>query len=198
MQEKRCGWCLSTPLYQQYHDQEWGMPRIDDATLFEFLLLEGAQAGLSWLTVLNKRAHYRKVYAGFDPNKIARFSAKKVESLLRDPGIIRNRLKIGSAIKNARAYLQLVESGNSLSNFLWQFCEGHVQVNHYQNLRQVPATTSVSDAMSKALKQAGFNFVGSTIIYAYMQAVGMVNDHLMDCPARKRCLKSAKQLNLLP
>ncbi|MFV8780818.1 DNA-3-methyladenine glycosylase I [Microbulbifer sp. SA54] len=197
MSEKRCSWCLSTPLYQQYHDEEWGVPVVDDPTLFEFLILEGAQAGLSWITVLNKRENYRVAFDGFNAEKIARYTPKKVEALLQDPGIIRNRLKVESAVKNARAYLKLREAGSSLSDFLWQFTDGRCIDNRFSNMRQVPASTPVSDAMSKALKKAGFNFVGSTIMYAHMQATGMVNDHMLDCPAHDRCVAMAKKMRLL-
>ncbi|WHI45097.1 DNA-3-methyladenine glycosylase I [Microbulbifer sp. JMSA004] len=196
MAEKRCDWCLSTPLYQSYHDEEWGRPVTDDQTLFEFLLLEGAQAGLSWITVLNKRENYRKLFNNFDAEKIARYTPKKVEKLLLNPGIIRNRLKVESAIKNARATLELRDRGISLKDFLWQFTDGRVIVNRPRSMKQVPATTAKSDAMSKALKKAGFSFVGSTIMYAHMQATGMVNDHLETCPAHQRCVDEAQNLGL--
>ncbi|WP_444898275.1 DNA-3-methyladenine glycosylase I [Microbulbifer sp. SSSA005] len=196
MAEKRCDWCLSTPLYQSYHDEEWGRPVTDDQTLFEFLLLEGAQAGLSWITVLNKRENYRKLFNNFDAEKIARYTPKKVEKLLLNPGIIRNRLKVESAIKNARATLELRDRGISLKEFLWQFTDGRVIVNRPRSMKQVPATTAESDAMSKALKKAGFSFVGSTIMYAHMQATGMVNDHLETCPAHQRCVDEAQNLGL--
>ncbi|WP_226648913.1 DNA-3-methyladenine glycosylase I [Microbulbifer variabilis] len=197
MEEKRCGWCLSTPLYQRYHDEEWGRPVTDEATLFEFLLLEGAQAGLSWITVLNKRENYRRLFDNFDAEKIARYTPRKIEKLLQDPGIIRNRLKVESAVKNARATLALREKGQSLSDFLWQFTDGKVIVNRPCSLKQVPASTAESDAMSKALKKAGFSFVGSTIMYAHMQATGMVNDHLHSCPARQSCLDQAEAEGLI-
>ncbi|WP_346838109.1 DNA-3-methyladenine glycosylase I [Microbulbifer sp. SAOS-129_SWC] len=197
MSDKRCDWCLSTPLYQQYHDEEWGRPVTDEQTLFEFLLLEGAQAGLAWITVLNKRAHYRHVFDGFDADKIARYTPKKIERLLQDPGIIRNRLKVQSAVKNARAVLELRERGVSLADFLWQFTDGRVRVNRRRSLNDVPATTPESGAMSKALKKAGFSFVGSTIMYAHMQATGMVNDHLQGCPAREQCVDAARAKGLL-
>ncbi|WP_445359163.1 DNA-3-methyladenine glycosylase I [Microbulbifer sp. ANSA005] len=196
MAEKRCDWCLSTPLYQNYHDEEWGRPVTDDQILFEFLLLEGAQAGLSWITVLNKRENYRKLFNNFDAEKIARYTPKKVEKLLLNPGIIRNRLKVESAIKNARATLELRDRGISLKEFLWQFTDGRVIVNRPRSMKQVPATTAESDAMSKALKKAGFSFVGSTIMYAHMQATGMVNDHLETCPAHQRCVDDAQNLGL--
>jgi len=197
MEEQRCSWCLSTPLYQQYHDEEWGRPVTDDKILFEFLLLEGAQAGLSWITVLNKRENYRRLFDNFDAEKIARYTPKKVEKLLQDPGIIRNRLKVESAVKNARATLTLREKGQSLSEFLWRFTDGRVMVNRPASLKQVPASTPESDAMSKALKKAGFSFVGSTIMYAHMQATGMVNDHLHSCPAYQRCVNEAEVAGLL-
>ncbi|MCO1332711.1 DNA-3-methyladenine glycosylase I [Microbulbifer sp. OS29] len=197
MKEKRCGWCLSTPLYQSYHDEEWGRPVTDDQTLFEFLLLEGAQAGLSWITVLNKRENYRRLFDDFKVEKIARYTPKRVEKLLQEPGIIRNRLKVESAVKNARATLTLREAGSSLKDFLWQFTNGWVLINRPNSLKQVPASTPVSDAMSKALKKAGFSFVGSTIMYAHMQATGMVNDHLQTCPAHQRCADEAKAMGLV-
>ncbi|AWF83091.1 DNA-3-methyladenine glycosylase I [Microbulbifer sp. A4B17] len=196
MTEKRCDWCLSTPLYQSYHDEEWGRPVTDEQTLFEFLLLEGAQAGLSWITVLNKRENYRKLFDNFDADKIARYTPKKIEKLLLNPGIIRNRLKVESAIKNARATLELRDRGISLKDFLWQFTDGKVIINRPRTMKQVPATTAESDAMSKALKKAGFSFVGSTIMYAHMQATGMVNDHLETCPAHQRCINEAQSLGL--
>ncbi|SHF25939.1 DNA-3-methyladenine glycosylase I [Microbulbifer donghaiensis] len=197
MQDKRCGWCLSTPLYQTYHDEEWGRPVTDDATLFEFLILEGAQAGLSWITVLNKRENYRRLFDQFDPEKIARYTPRKIEKLLLDPGIIRNRLKVEAAVKNARATLALRDSGTSLGEFLWQFTDGRVLVNRRRSLKQVPASTPASDAMSKALKKVGFSFVGSTIMYAHMQATGMVNDHLVTCPAHAECEAEAARRGLL-
>lgn len=197
MEEKRCSWCLSTPLYRKYHDEEWGRPVTDDATMFEFLLLEGAQAGLAWITVLNKREHYRKAFDNFDMEKIARYSPRKIEQLLRNPGIIRNRLKVEAAVKNARATLALRDRGIGLCEFLWQFTDGRVRVNHYRSLEEVPASTPESEAMSKALKKAGFSFVGSTIMYAHMQATGMVNDHLVGCPARQACIDEAAAKNLL-
>ncbi|WP_323846291.1 DNA-3-methyladenine glycosylase I [Microbulbifer magnicolonia] len=197
MVEKRCGWCLSTPLYQQYHDEEWGRPVTDDTTLFEFLILEGAQAGLSWITVLNKRENYRRLFDDFDAEKIARYTPKKIDRLLQDPGIIRNRLKVEAAVKNARATLALRDAGTSLAEFLWQFTDGRVLLNRRRSLKQVPASTPESDAMSKALKKAGFSFVGSTIMYAHMQATGMVNDHLVTCPAHFECEREAAALGLL-
>lgn len=177
----RCAWAGNDPLYQQYHDHEWGVPCRDDRTLFEFLLLEGAQAGLSWITVLRKRERYRQVFDQFDPEKIARYDPPKIQQLLADPGIIRNRLKIMSAINNAKLFIDIQEEFGSFSSFIWDFVEGTPRVNHWHSSKQVPATTEQSDQMSKALKRRGFKFVGSTICYAYMQATGMVNDHTLDC-----------------
>jgi DNA-3-methyladenine glycosylase I len=168
------------------------VPVYDDRTLFEFLILEGAQAGLSWITILRKRDAYRKAFAGFDPEKVARFNAKKIEQLMQDAGIVRNRLKIESAVKNARAFLQLQDERGSFSDYQWQFVDGKPLQNRPASLKQVPARTPISDAFSKDLKKRGFNFVGSTIIYAHMQAVGMVNDHVEDCFRRLPCSKLAK------
>ena len=182
-----CPWFGDDPLYRDYHHQEWGVPLYDDRALFEFLLLEGAQAGLSWITILRKREHYRRVFDNFQPEKIARYDDKKVAQLLSDPGIVRNRLKVESAIKNARAYLAIVDSGHSFSEYIWQFAGGRTIQNHWQTMEQVPVTTTESDIMSKTLKKAGFNFVGSTICYAFMQATGMVNDHLTTCFRHREC-----------
>jgi len=179
--QTRCGWAGSDPIYIDYHDQEWGVPEHDDRALFEKLLLDGFQAGLSWITILRKRDNYRKAYDGFVPEKIARYTPKKLERLMADPGIVRNRAKIAGSVKNARAYLDLVEREGSFDRYLWQFTGGETLVNHWQSIRQVPAETKESIAMSKALKAAGFTFVGPTICYAFMQAVGMVNDHLTVC-----------------
>lgn len=178
---KRCEWCGSDPLYMQYHDQEWGVPCHDNTHLFEMLILEGAQAGLSWITILKKREHYRKVFDQFDIDKIARYTPRKINALLNDPGIIRNRLKVESTVTNARACLALLEQEESLSSYLWQFVEGTPIQNKWKSLKDVPASTLQSDQMSKALKQKGFRFTGSTICYAFMQAVGMVNDHVTGC-----------------
>ena len=177
-----CPWCEGFALYRAYHDQEWGVPLRDDRALFELLILEGAQAGLSWATVLKKRAHYREVFDGFVPERIARYDEAKVAALLADPGIIRNRAKVAAAIQNARSFLALTASGQTFSDFLWQFVGGQPIRNQWTSLAGIPAKTPESDAMSKALKQAGFKFVGSTICYAFMQASGMVNDHLVSCP----------------
>lgn len=179
---ERCPWCEGFDLYRHYHDTEWGVPLHDDRALFELLILEGAQAGLSWSTVLKKRATYRLAFDQFDPEKIARYGEEKVAALLADPGIVRNRLKVASTITNAQACLALQARGTSLSAFLWQFVDGQPVQNQRQSMREVPAKTPASDAMSKALLKAGFKFVGSTICYALMQASGMVNDHLVTCP----------------
>ncbi|MDA8977671.1 DNA-3-methyladenine glycosylase I [bacterium] len=177
----RCDWCGDDPLYQKYHDEEWGVPTFDDATLFEFLILEGAQAGLSWITVLRKRENYRKAFHQFNPEKIARYSEKKIQRLKLDAGIIRNDLKIRSAITNAQCYLELCNEKDSLSNYLWNFVDGKPIKNHWQSMKEIPANTTLSDTISKDLKKRGFKFVGSTIVYAYMQSMGLVNDHLVSC-----------------
>jgi DNA-3-methyladenine glycosylase I len=179
-QPVRCSWA-SGELSIRYHDEEWGVPVHDDRRLFEFLILEGAQAGLSWNTILNKRNSYRQAFAGFDPRKVARYDRRKVEQLLRDPGIVRNKLKIASAIANAQAFLAVQKEFGSFDLYIWRFVDGKPRQNLPSSLKQVPARTPDSDAMSKDLKKRGFNFVGSTICYAFMQAVGMVNDHLVDC-----------------
>jgi DNA-3-methyladenine glycosylase I len=176
----RCPWATGE-LSIRYHDEEWGVPVHDDRTLFEFLILEGAQAGLSWNTILNKRDNYRKAFAGFDPRKVARYDRRKVEQLLRDPGIVRNRLKIASTIANAKAFLAVQKEFGSFDRYIWQFVEGKPRQNQPRSLEQVPARSPDSDAISKDLKRRGFNFVGSTICYAFMQAVGMVNDHVAVC-----------------
>ncbi|MGI1679232.1 MAG: DNA-3-methyladenine glycosylase I [Cellvibrionaceae bacterium] len=186
---KRCSWCHGDELYENYHDTEWGIPLYDDKKLFEFLLLEGAQAGLSWITVLKKREGYRKAYDDFNPEKIARYSEKKIEKLLQNPNIIRNRLKVHSAVKNAQAYLKIRESGMTFSDFLWGFVDGKPIQNKWKTMKQVPASTPLSDTLSKELKKRGFNFVGSTICYAHMQATGMVNDHMITCPEYEPCKK---------
>ena len=181
MTQQRCTWCGDDPTYTRYHDQEWGIPVYDDRKLFEMLILEGAQAGLSWITVLRKRPHYRKVFDRFNPVKIAKYNQRKINSLLKDPGIIRNRLKVEGTVKNARAYLELKTEYKSFSDFLWQFVDGDPIQNHWKELKQIPAKTIESEAMSKALQKRGFTFVGPTICYAFMQATGMVNDHTTDC-----------------
>ena len=176
----------SSPLYARYHDEEWGVPVHDDRTLFEFLVLEGAQAGLSWETILRKRARYREVFDGFDPARVARYGPRKIRSLLADPGIVRNRLKVEGAVRNARAFLAVQEEFGSFDAFLWPFVAGRPLLNRRLRIGDCPATTAESDALSKELRRRGFTFVGSTICYAYMQAVGMVNDHAATCFRRPR------------
>lgn len=178
---KRCDWCTSDPDYIRYHDREWGVPVHEDQKLFEFLILEGAQAGLSWLTILKRRAGYEKAFAGFDPEKVARFSPEKIQILLTDTGIIRNKLKVNSAVTNAQAFLKVQEEFGSFDAYAWRFVDGRQKVNQFMTANQVPATSKESDALSKDLKQRGFKFTGSTIVYAHMQATGMVNDHLVSC-----------------
>lgn len=177
----RCAWVTTDPEYIAYHDEEWGVPLHDDQALFEMLILEGAQAGLSWLTVLRKRAAYRAAFAGFDPARVARFTPSRVERLLLDPGIVRNRLKIEAAVNNARRFLEVQREHGSFDAYVWGFVGGAPVVNAFRSSAEVPAKTAVSDALSKDLSRRGFKFVGSTICYAFMQAVGMVNDHLVSC-----------------
>lgn len=184
---KRCDWCGEDPLYIAYHDQEWGIPRRDEAVLFEFLLLEGVQAGLSWITVLRKRENYRDAFDGFNPEMIARYGSRKINQLMKNEGIVRNRLKIASAINNARSYLALREQGRSFSRLIWSFVDDKPIQNRFETIAEVPATTEISQQMSKSLKSHGFNFVGPTICYAYMQSIGMVNDHLTSCFRHKEC-----------
>ena len=183
---ERCPWCEGFDLYREYHDVEWGVPLYDRRTLFELLILEGAQAGLSWSTVLKKRQHYRHVFDGFEPELIANYDDRKVAELLADPGIIRNRAKVAATIRNARACLALESGQQSFSDFVWRFVDGQPILNHWQSLAEMPARTAQSDALSKALIGAGFKFVGSTICYAFMQAAGMVNDHLVSCPRHRQ------------
>ncbi len=177
----RCPWCEGSAEYMAYHDDEWGVPVHDEHRLFEFLVLEGAQAGLSWSTILAKRAAYRRAFADFDPVRVARFTPARRAKLLDDPGIVRNRLKVESAVRNAKAFLRVQDELGGFAAYIWQFVDGQPLQNAWRSPRQVPASTPESDALSKDLKQRGFNFVGSTICYAFMQAVGMVNDHLVDC-----------------
>lgn len=177
----RCPWCGNDPLYIAYHDKEWGVPLYDDPKLFELLVLEGAQAGLSWITVLRKRENYRKAFEGFDIERVASYTETDVGRLLADPGIIRNRLKIGSAIKNAKAVLDIQKEFGSFSDFLWRYVNHTPLINAWDDISQIPARTELSDQISRDLKKRGFNFVGSTICYAYMQSMGMVNDHLRSC-----------------
>ena len=177
----RCAWCESTALYRAYHDREWGVPVHSDRRWFELLVLDGAQAGLSWRTILEKRAGYRRAFDRFDPRKVARYDARRVRALLADPGIVRNRLKVQSAITNARAFLQVQREFGSFDRFIWRFTGGRPIRNSWRTLKQIPARTELSDAMSAELRARGFKFVGSTICYAMMQAAGMVNDHLVSC-----------------
>ena len=187
MNRTRCGWVNEDPLYVSYHDHEWGVPVRDDRRLFEMLLLEGAQAGLSWYTILKKREAYRRAFDGFDPERIARYDEEKVASLLKNAGIVRNRLKVRAAIGNARAWLDLREAGVVFSDFLWEFAGGAPVVNAWRRLEDVPAATPVSETMSKGLRRCGFRFAGPTICYAFMQAVGMVNDHVTSCFRWNEC-----------
>ena len=187
--KNRCNWCGSDPLYISYHDDEWGVPVHDDRLLFEFLVLEGAQAGLSWLTILKKRDNYRKAFHSFDYVKIANYTETDVERLLYDPGIVRNRLKIESVIKNARGVIKIQEEFGSLDTYLWRYVEGTPRQNEWKSMEELPVKTKISEMMSKDLKKRGFNFVGPTICYAFMQAVGMVNDHTNDCFRQKEIKK---------
>ena len=184
----RCPWALGvSDEYLHYHDEEWGVPARDDVTQFEFLILEGAQAGLSWSTILHKRPGYRRAFAGFDPERVARFNRRSVERLMTDSGIVRNRLKIESAITNARAFLDVRESHGSFSRYLWDFVDGEPVVGHWRRQREVPATTPLSDVISRDLKRRGFRFVGSTIVYSHLQATGLVNDHIVGCYRHGQC-----------
>ncbi|ODS24237.1 DNA-3-methyladenine glycosylase [Candidatus Endobugula sertula] len=178
---KRCSWCGTDPDYCDYHDNEWGVPEKDSRALFELLLLEGAQAGLSWITILRKRENYRNAFDHFDPQKMALYSTKKQQALLKNEGIIRNELKVAAFIKNAIAYVNIEKKGGEFSEFLWQFTNDKTRLNRWQSLKEIPVSTPESEAMSKALKKAGFSFVGPTICYAFMQSAGMVNDHTVDC-----------------
>ncbi len=188
MTDRRCTWANPlNPLYLKYHDTEWGVPSFDEAHLFEMLILEGCQAGLSWETILNKREHYRRAYDGFDPERMAGWTDAKLEELREDAGIVRNRLKIKAARTNAQAFLQVVEDYASFAGYIWRFVDGRPIDNGFRTMAEVPAVTPVSDAMSRDLKQRGFTFVGSTICYAYMQSVGMVNDHVATCFRHREC-----------
>ncbi len=189
---RQCGWCVGNELYEKYHDDEWGTPNYDDQQLFEFLLLEGAQAGLSWITILKKREGYRKAFDGFDAEKMARYTPARINKLLQNPEIVRNRLKVESAVSNARLFLDLREQTGSFSDYVWQFVDHTPRQNRFRSLEQVPATTPASDRMCKTMKKDGFRFVGSTICYAYMQATGMVNDHLVSCFRHEECLRLSK------
>lgn len=188
----RCPWPGDDPLMTAYHDREWGVPLYDDRKLFEFLILEGMQAGLSWRCVLHKRENFRRAFAGFDPEKVARFGRPQVERLMKDAGIIRNRLKIESAVDNAKAFLRIRESRGSFQKYMWAFVDGRPVVNRWKTLREIPASTPVSDRMSRQLKADGFRFVGSTVCYAHMQATGMVNDHLVSCFRHTTCNRKGK------
>ena len=191
---ERCKWAEGVSLdYIEYHDKEWGVPVYDDKVQFEFLLLEGAQAGLSWSTILNKREGYRKAFAGFDVEKVARFTKKRVEKLLRDPAIVRNRLKVESAVTNAQAFIRLKEEFGSFSKYIWGFVGGEPIQNRFSKDGDIPATSPESDALSKDLKKRGFRFVGSTIVYAHMQATGLVNDHVTGCFRHRPCARLAKK-----
>jgi len=183
--DPRCAWCLGSPEYIAYHDREWGKPVRDDRVFFEFLTLEGAQAGLSWSTILAKRANYRRAFAGFDPAKVARFTQARVEKLMLDAGIVRNRLKIQGTVRNAKAFLAVQEEFGSFSDYVWRFVGGKPIRNRPKTHKNVPATSPESDALSKDLKKRGFTFVGSTIMYAFMQATGLVDDHIAGCPSKK-------------
>ena len=185
---KRCAWAgESSENYIRYHDEEWGVPVTDDRRQFEFLILEGAQAGLSWSTILNKREGYRRNFADFDPEKVARFTPKRIEKILTDPGIVRNRLKVESAVTNARAFLEVQEEYDGFCNYIWGFVNGKPIQNRWRSMSEMPATSPESDALNKDLKKRGFRFVGSTIVYAHMQATGMVNDHEVSCFRYREC-----------
>ena len=181
MKKHRCGWCVGDSLYEAYHDEEWGVPVYDDHTLFEFLILETFQAGLSWITILRKRENFRKAFDNFDYKKVVNYTQKKIDSLLEDAGIIRNKLKIHATVSNAKAFIQVQEEFGSFSNYIWKFTNGKPIKNTLENYKHAPATTELSDSISKDLKKRGFKFVGSTVIYAHMQATGMVNDHEVGC-----------------
>ena len=179
--KKRCGWCSEDPLYQEYHDKEWGVPLHDERKLFEFFCLEGAQAGLSWITILKKRKNYRLAFDDFSAAKIALYDDRKITALLQDRGIVRNKLKVNAFVGNARAYLAMLEKGETLDNFFWDFVDGETIQNNWKTFSEVPSSTPLSDMLCKELKRRGFKFVGGTICYAFMQAIGMVNDHTRDC-----------------
>jgi DNA-3-methyladenine glycosylase I len=185
---KRCPWPKQDPLYVAYHDQEWGVPEYDDRALFEKLVLDGFQAGLSWITILRKRDNFRRAFDGFEPEKIARYTPKKVERLMQDAGIVRNRMKIEGTVLSARAYLDAMEKGAGFSKLLWDFLDGQPKVNNFRSIKQIPAETALSRQMSKELAGRGFKFVGPTIVYAFMQATGMVNDHLVTCHRHAACV----------
>jgi DNA-3-methyladenine glycosylase I len=189
----RCSWAGQDPLYVAYHDEEWGVPEYDDRALYEKLILDGFQAGLSWITILRKRDNFRRAFVGFDPARIARFDARKVEALMQDAGIVRNRMKIDGTILSARAWLDIMDKGPGFSRFLWDFVEGKPKVNRFHSKSQIPAETELSRRISKELGSRGFKFCGPTIVYAFMQAVGMVNDHLVKCHRHDVCVKLARR-----
>ena len=189
----RCAWPGEDPLYVAYHDEEWGVPEFDDRALYEKLILDGFQAGLSWITILRKRENFRRAFDGFDPEKIARYDARKIEALMQDAGIIRNRAKIEGAVRSARAYLEVMEQGPGFAPLLWQFVDGRPKVNRFRRKSQVPAETPLSRAISKELASRGFKFCGPTIVYAFMQAIGMVNDHLVSCHRHAACAALAQR-----
>jgi DNA-3-methyladenine glycosylase I len=190
---QRCPWPKQDPVYVAYHDEEWGVPEFDDRALYEKLILDGFQAGLSWITILRKRDNFRKAFDGFEPETIAHYPKRKIESLMKDAGIVRNRAKIEGAVASARAWLTIMESGPGFSALLWDFLDGKPKLNNFRSIKQVPAETDVSRKMSKELASRGFKFVGPTIVYAFMQAVGMVNDHLVACHRHAACAKLAKR-----
>lgn len=196
MRQQRCAWCGSDPLYIDYHDNIWGRPVADSLQLFEKLCLDGQQAGLSWLTILKKQQTYQQAYQGFVPEILARWGDKEIAQLLSNPGIVRNKLKIKSIINNARAYLKLTEAGQSFSHYLWHYVDGRPKINSFAAMSDVPAATELSRQLSKDLKKVGFNFVGETIVYAFMQAVGMVNDHIISCPQHLLCCRLGEQFSL--
>ncbi len=191
----RCSWAGDDPLYIEYHDEEWGVPETSDRALFEKLLLEGFQSGLSWITILRKRENFRKAFDGFDAEKIVKYKPKKIEALMADTGIIRNRLKIEAAVHNARAFLEMQEKGPGLSAFFWDAVNGTPLQNNFKSMKEVPGKTELSTKLSKELKRQGFKFVGPTTVYAHMQAMGMVNDHLVDCPRHKICVELGKKID---
>ena len=190
----RCPWPKDDPLYVSYHDNEWGVPEYDDRALFEKLILDGFQAGLSWITILRKRDNFRKAFDDFNPEKIARYTPRKIEALMQDAGIVRNRLKVEGSVASARAYLDIMEKGGGFSNLLWDHLNGQPKVNRFKTIKAVPAETPLSRAISKDLASRGFKFVGPTIVYAFMQAVGMVNDHLMACHRHEACAKLGRKI----
>ena len=196
MAGERCPWCGDDPLYVAYHDQEWGVPCHDERALFEFLVLEGAQAGLSWITILRKRENYRRAFHGFDPARIARYGARDVARLLGDAGIVRNRLKVEASIANARATLELYEAGGTLDGLLWSAVDGRPRTNRWRRMDQVPATTPAAEKLSRELKRRGFRFIGPTVMYAHMQATGMVNDHLVSCHRHTACAELQRDFRL--